>query len=81
MKEIDKYMTVNEASERYGISADSIKNHLKPSIPSLWKKTEKMIDDGLLKYYQKGRRKEWIISVDAMEKWFGKKYKKDANKG
>lgn len=31
-------------------------------------KTVEMICDGLLKYYQKGgKRKEWIISVDAME--------------
>lgn len=73
MKEIDKYMTVNEASERYQVSVETIKNKLKPSIPNLWKETEKMIDEGLLKYYQKGQRKEWIISTDAMEKWFGKR--------
>ncbi len=72
MKEIDKYMTVNEAAERYSISADTIKSRLKPSLPKYWEETVSMINQGLLKYYQKGQRKEWIISTDAMEKWFGK---------
>ncbi|MEB6549052.1 helix-turn-helix domain-containing protein [Heyndrickxia sporothermodurans] len=75
MKEIDKYMTVSEAAHRWGISQDTIKNKLKPSVKYTWAKTEKMLEDGLLKYYQKpgAQRKEWIITTEAMELWFGKK--------
>lgn len=66
-------MTVAEAAERWGIPQETIKNKLKPSFPSAWAQTEKMIEDGLLKYFQKngGQRKEWIISEAAMKKWFG----------
>lgn len=74
MKEIDKYMTVAEAAERYNVPIDTIQNYLKPSVPSTWAKTEKMIEEGLLKYFQKptGKRREWIISDKAMEIWFKK---------
>ncbi|PAE20483.1 hypothetical protein CHH80_10745 [Bacillus sp. 7504-2] len=73
-KEIDKYMTVAEAAERYNVPIDTIQNYLKPSVPAAWAKTEKMIEKGLLKYHQKpnGKRREWIISDKAMEIWFKK---------
>lgn len=72
MKEIDKYMTVNEAAERFNISVETIKNRLKPSIKSFNSQLEQMIEEGLVKYYLKedGKRKEWIISTDAMDIWF-----------
>jgi len=78
MKEIDKYMTVAEAADRWGIPIETLKNKLKPSLSSSWAQTEKMIEEGLLKYYQKdddGNRK-WIISEAAMKLWFGDKRKK-----
>ena len=36
---------------------------------------ENMLRKGLIKYYQKpdGKRKEWIISKQAMNEWFQKK--------
>lgn len=72
MKEIDKYMTVNEASKRFNIPVETIKNRLKPSIKSFNSQLEQMIEEGLVKYYLKedGKRKEWIISTDAMDIWF-----------
>ncbi|MDZ5480402.1 DNA-binding protein [Bacillus thuringiensis] len=72
MKEIDKYMTVNEAAERFNIPVETIKNRLKPSIKSFSAQLEQMIEEGLIKSYLKkdGKRKEWIISVDAMNIWF-----------
>ncbi|MDA1920650.1 DNA-binding protein [Bacillus cereus group sp. BcHK140] len=75
MKEIDKYMTVNEAAERFNIPVETIKNRLKPSIKSFNSQLEKMIEEGLIKYYLKtdGKRKEWIISEDAMKIWFFQK--------
>ncbi|HFJ9331892.1 DNA-binding protein [Bacillus pacificus] len=72
MKEIDKYMTVNEAAERFNIPVETIKNRLKPSIKSFNSQLEQMIEEGLIKYYLKtdGKRKEWILSEDAMKIWF-----------
>lgn len=75
-KEIDKYMTPAEAAYRWGISQETLKNKLKPSIVGQ-DVINQMIDDGLIKCFQKpgGKRKEWIISVAAMEKWFDGKIK------
>ncbi|MGN7402716.1 DNA-binding protein [Cytobacillus praedii] len=74
MNEIDKYMTVTEAAHRWEVPVDTVQNYLKPSVPTTWAKTEKMIENGLLKYFQKpdGKRREWIISEQAMEIWFKK---------
>lgn len=78
MKEIDKYMTVAEAADRWGIPVETLKNKLKPSVASFWAQTEKMIEEGLLKYYQKDddRNRQWIISEAAMIRWFGEKKRK-----
>jgi len=77
MKEIDKYMTVTEAADRWGIPVETLKNKLKPSVASSWTQTEKMIEEGLIKYYQKeGGNRQWIISEAAMIRWFGEKRKK-----
>lgn len=76
MKEIDKYMTPAEAADRWGISQETVKSRLKPSLYA--KQIDEMIEDGLIKSYQKpdGKRKEWIITTDAMDKWFGKNNQK-----
>ncbi|MES5957511.1 DNA-binding protein [Bacillus fungorum] len=78
MKEIDKYMTVNEAAERFDIPVETIKNRLKPSIKSFNSQLEQMIEEGLIKYFLKaeGKRKEWIISEEAMRIWFFQKGEK-----
>ncbi|MDC3414255.1 DNA-binding protein [Terrihalobacillus insolitus] len=69
---IDKYMTPSEAAFRWGLKQETVKSKLKPSIN---KHIDDMINDGLIKYFKKpnGQRKEWIISEDAMEIWFGDK--------
>lgn len=74
MKEIDKYMSVAEAADRWGIPQETLKNKLKPSVVGQ-KAIDDMIDAGLIKYYQRpgSNRKDWIISVGAMEKWYGKR--------
>ena len=78
MKEIDKYMTVTEAADRWGIPVETLKNKLKPSMASSWAQTKQMIEEGLLKYYQKdGGNRQWIISEAAMIRWFGEKRKKN----
>lgn len=74
MKEIDKYMSVAEAADRWGIPQETLKNKLKPSVVGQ-KAIDEMINAGLIKFFQKpgGQRKEWIISEMAMKKWFGEK--------
>lgn len=76
MKEIDKYMSVAEAADRWGKPQETVKNKLKPSIVGQ-EAIDQMIKEGLIKYYQKpgSTRRDWIISDKAMEKWFGKKHK------
>lgn len=71
-KEIDKYMTVPEAAERFNIPVETIKSRLKPSIKNFKEQLVPMIQEGLIKSYLKkdGKRKEWIITEDAMKKWF-----------
>lgn len=72
VKQLDKYMTVNEAAEKFNIPVETIKNRLKPSIKSFNSQIEQMTEEGLIKSYLKkdGKRKEWIISEDAMKIWF-----------
>lgn len=72
MKEIDKYMTPSEAAYRWGVNQETVRNKLKPSIN---KNIEESIEQGLIKFFQHpdGKRREWIISDQAMELWFGKK--------
>lgn len=74
MKEIDNYMTVAEAAHRWNVPQETLKSKLKPAISSSWAQTEQMIEEGLLKYFQKpgGQRKDWIITTDAMKRWFEK---------
>ena len=70
MAKIDDFMTVSEAAYRWNIPLETVKNRLKPSVN---KDLNKMIDEGLVKYFQKpnSRMKSWIISKQAMEIWFG----------
>lgn len=79
-KEIDKYMTPAEAAYRWGLSQETVKSRLKPSLYK--KKIESMIERGLIKYFRhpEGHRGEWIISEDAMIEWFGKKNKNPLDK-
>ncbi|OKA18084.1 hypothetical protein BJR05_27305 [Bacillus cereus] len=71
-------MTVNEAAERFNIPVETIKNRLKPSIKSFNSQLEQMIEEGFVKYYLKedGKRKEWIISEEAITVWFPRKEEK-----
>jgi len=71
-REIDNYMTPAEASFRWGISIETLKNKLKPSVSSD-EEIRSMIEQGLIKYFVKpgGKNKQWIISTQAMYEWFG----------
>ncbi|EIT85923.1 hypothetical protein A374_08809 [Fictibacillus macauensis ZFHKF-1] len=74
-KTIDQYMTIIEAAYRWGVPVDTLKNKLKPSIISQRELTQKLIDEGLIKFFQapEKKRKDWIISAAAMDRWFGEK--------
>ena len=69
--EINDYMTPSEAAYRWGINQETVKNKLKPSIN---KNIDDFIEKGLIKFFQHpdGKRKEWVVTTQAMEKWFGK---------
>lgn len=68
---IDNYMTPNEASFRWGINQETVKNKLKPSLNK--DEIAQMEKDGLIKSFVRpeGKRREWIISKKAMYQWFG----------
>lgn len=63
-------MTIAEASYKWGISENTIKGRLKESRRT--KQIEDMENQGIIKSFCKpqGKRKEWIISEEAMEIWF-----------
>lgn len=70
---IDNYMTPNEAAYRWGVKIEALKEKLKPSRNR--KEIDQMVNDGLIKYFVEPGKKNrsWIISIDAMEKWYPKK--------
>lgn len=75
MKEIEKYMTPSEASFHWGIARETLKHKFSPSGMNEKQVAElqSMLDEGLIKYFLQpgGKRKEWIISRQAMYEWFG----------
>ncbi|MCF3942227.1 helix-turn-helix domain-containing protein [Oceanobacillus alkalisoli] len=75
MKEIDNYMTPAEAAYRWGIKIERLKERLKPSRNN--EEIEQMVKDGQIKYFiEPGKKnRSWIISTDAMEKWYPKESK------
>lgn len=68
---IDDYMSPSEAAYRWSIPLETLKNKLKPSVN---KNLEEAIKSGIVKSFKhpEGKRNEWIISVSAMEMWYGK---------
>ena len=75
MKEIDQYMTPAEAAYKWGIPRETLKNKYSPSMLSEKQVADlqRMINEGLIKFFlpPNGKRKEWIISREAMYFWFG----------
>lgn len=74
MKEIEKYMTLVEAANRYNVSKDTLKDRLKMRTDSAKREVQSLIDAGYIKYYKapEAKRGEWIITTYAMEKLFKK---------
>lgn len=70
---INDYMTPNEAAYRWGKNQETLKNKLKNSLNA--EEIKCMEKEGLIKSFIRpdGKRKDWIISTQAMEKWFPKK--------
>lgn len=68
-------MTPNEASYRWGVNQETLKNKLKPSVNK--DEIERMESEGLIKSFVRpeGKRKEWIITNEAMGIWFPKESK------
>lgn len=79
MKEIDKYMFLQEASLNWGIPYETVKNKVKPSLANP-EQIESMLERGLIKYFEPPRnpnrtykrdQKTWLVSITAMYEWFG----------
>ena len=67
---INNYMTVKEASYRWGIDYRTLREKLNiKRRPSL----QKDLDNGLVKYFRhpEAKQGEWIIYIDAMRLWYG----------
>jgi len=75
VREIEKYMTPLEASYLWGVPRETLKNKYSPSTLSKKRQEElnNMIEQGLVKFFKHPdrERKEWIISKQAMIRWFG----------
>lgn len=77
-KLIDDYMTVGEAAYSWGLSIETVKNRLKPSIKGNKEKIERMVNEGLIRYsWDPGKQQGiWIISSEAMNYWYPHKKEK-----
>ncbi|MFJ7954187.1 hypothetical protein ACIQZG_22045 [Lysinibacillus sp. NPDC096418] len=67
MTDINNYMVLSEAAERYDVSLDMIKNRLKPSKVGQ-EQIDQWVSEGLIRL--SGRT--WIISTDFMKMHFEK---------
>lgn len=72
---INDYMTPNEASYRWGVNIEAIKERLKPSRN---KNLDELINQGLVKFFKHPdkARGEWIVTREFMEKYYGKEKEK-----
>lgn len=68
---IDDYMTVKEAAYRWGVELRTLRERLNGKRRPDALKEE--LEHGLLKYFKAPDAKygDWIISREAMEKWYG----------
>lgn len=76
MKAIDNYMTPSEAAFYWKIPDSTLRNKLQEGISKKAdQEREVMIQQGLIKCFIKpnGKRKEWIITSEAMITWFGER--------
>ena len=72
MNEIDKYMSLIEASDRYNVLEATIKMRLAARSSKGEKEIKYLTDNGLIKYYKKkgGQRGIWILTDEAMQYLF-----------
>ncbi|APC48308.1 hypothetical protein BME96_09070 [Virgibacillus halodenitrificans] len=68
---IHRYMTPNEAAYRWGINQETVMTKLNSSLHQ--EDIDTFIKNGLIKFFaiNDGTKKEWIITEEAMERWFG----------
>lgn len=71
MHEIDNYMSIPEAAERYGMQETTIKERLRGRTKQSEHDVALLKQRGLIKHYKKqgATRGEWIITKDAMRFW------------
>lgn len=70
---IHDVMTPSEASDRWGVSYDTLRSRLGGRTISMQKDIEESLEKGLVKRYKANgkQRYEWLLTVEIMEKWYG----------
>jgi len=78
MKEIEKYMFLNEAALKYNVKYETLKSRVKPSRANE-KQLEDMIERGIIRYFEAPRdpnktyqriQRSWLVTDQAMREWF-----------
>ena len=78
IREIEKYMFLQEAALKYGISHETLKNKVKPSLAKQ-EQVEDMIERGLIRYFESPRNPDkkyqktqryWLVTDEAIQEWF-----------
>lgn len=72
MSPLASAFTIAEAAHKWGVSESTIKSRLRVNRHA--EQVESLKEQGLIKAFIKpnGKRKDWIISEQAMEIWFEK---------
>lgn len=70
---IEDYMTPTEAAFRWGLPTSTMQERLKGRTNKMTLELQQMKEEGLIKYFKlpDAKRGEWIITSQAMEKWYG----------
>lgn len=71
MHDIDNYMTIAEAADRFDIQQSTLKERLSGRTKQGAYDVELLKQRGLIKHYKKqgATRGEWIVTTDAMRFW------------
>ncbi|MGN4866429.1 DNA-binding protein [Bacillus cereus group sp. MYBK132-2] len=78
MKEIEKYLFLNEAAIKFGIPYETLKNKVKPSLANQ-EQIEEMIERGIIRFFEAPRdpekkytrsKKSWLVTEQAIREWF-----------
>lgn len=75
--DLNNVMTPSEAADRWDVKLSTLKSRLQGLTKAMQENLEQALEDGLIKRYKaEGKQRyEWILTVEIMEKWYGKENK------